>query len=126
LPADFEGNGYVTVQFVRDAASDELFMSPLSFGVAAFGADQKLRTPISLSAGRHIMITAPSNSASGGTGPYTWTADGLPNGFALHPPHDTTQAAPEHRDIDARRSAMPRQPWMASLFLLTGQQKPGT
>lgn len=30
--------------------------------VVVFGADQKLRTPISLSAGRHIMITAPSGS----------------------------------------------------------------
>jgi flagellar basal body P-ring protein FlgI len=30
--------------------------------IVVFGADQKLRTPISLSAGRHIMITAPSGS----------------------------------------------------------------
>jgi hypothetical protein len=30
--------------------------------VVLFGADQKLHTPISLSAGRHIMITAPSGS----------------------------------------------------------------
>ena len=36
LPQDFEGNGYVTVQFLRDPASDELFLSPLSYGVAAF------------------------------------------------------------------------------------------
>ncbi len=36
LPADFEGNGYVSVQFLRDPSSDELFMSPLSYGVAAF------------------------------------------------------------------------------------------
>ena len=44
LPADFEGNGYVTVQFVRDPASDELFMSPLSYGIAAFGANLTART----------------------------------------------------------------------------------
>jgi flagellar basal body P-ring protein FlgI len=30
--------------------------------VVVFGSDQKLRTPISLSAGRHIMITAPTGS----------------------------------------------------------------
>ncbi|HEX4481728.1 MAG TPA: MG2 domain-containing protein, partial [Rudaea sp.] len=28
VPADFEGNGYINVQFVRDPASDEIFMSP--------------------------------------------------------------------------------------------------
>ena len=36
LPKDFEGNGYVSVQFVRDPASDEIFMSPLSYGVVPF------------------------------------------------------------------------------------------
>lgn len=36
LPKDFEGNGYVSVQFVRDAASQEIFMSPLSYGVVPF------------------------------------------------------------------------------------------
>jgi hypothetical protein len=30
--------------------------------VVLFGRDQKLKTPVNLSAGRHIMITAPSNS----------------------------------------------------------------
>jgi uncharacterized protein YfaS (alpha-2-macroglobulin family) len=44
LPADFEGNGYVSVQFVRDPASEELFMSPLSYGVAPFGANLAART----------------------------------------------------------------------------------
>jgi len=36
LPKDFEGNGYVNVQFIRDPGSDEIFMSPLSYGVAPF------------------------------------------------------------------------------------------
>ena len=36
LPADFEGNGYVSVKFVRDASSDEIFTSPLSYGVVPF------------------------------------------------------------------------------------------
>jgi alpha-2-macroglobulin len=30
LPRDFEGNGYVTVTFVRDAGSDEIYSSPLA------------------------------------------------------------------------------------------------
>src|SRR5262249_2950134 len=44
LPSDFEGNGYVSVQFLRDPASDEIFMSPLSYGVAPFSADVGSRT----------------------------------------------------------------------------------
>ncbi len=44
LPADFEGNGYVNVQFLRDPASDELFMSPLSYGVAPFAPNLAART----------------------------------------------------------------------------------
>ncbi len=44
LPKDFEGNGYVTVQFLRDPSSDELFLSPLSYGVAAFSAVLDART----------------------------------------------------------------------------------
>jgi uncharacterized protein YfaS (alpha-2-macroglobulin family) len=38
VPEGFEGNGYVSVQFVRDPSSDEIFISPLSYGVAAFSA----------------------------------------------------------------------------------------
>ena len=40
VPDDFEGNGYVSVQFVRDPSSDELFMSPLSYGIAPFSIDR--------------------------------------------------------------------------------------
>ncbi|MBZ5727694.1 MAG: alpha-2-macroglobulin [Acidobacteriia bacterium] len=43
LPRDFEGNGYVSVQFVRDPSSDEIFLSPLSYGVAAFSANLAAR-----------------------------------------------------------------------------------
>ncbi|HEY0505124.1 MAG TPA: alpha-2-macroglobulin [Lysobacter sp.] len=43
VPADFEGNGYVNVQFLRDPSSDEIFMSPLSYGVAAFAVDRAAR-----------------------------------------------------------------------------------
>jgi hypothetical protein len=55
LPPDFEGNGYVNVQFLRDPSSDELFMSPLSHGVAAFAPDLAARTqPITLVAPRQV------------------------------------------------------------------------
>ncbi len=36
IPAGFEGNGYVSVTFIRDAASEEIYASPLSFGVMPF------------------------------------------------------------------------------------------
>ncbi len=49
VPADFEGNGYINVQFLRDPASDEVFMSPLSFGVVPFQVDRSARTqPLSI------------------------------------------------------------------------------
>jgi uncharacterized protein YfaS (alpha-2-macroglobulin family) len=44
LPKDFEGNGYVNVQFIRDPGSDEIFMSPLSYGVAPFATSLAQRT----------------------------------------------------------------------------------
>ncbi|MBK6972546.1 MAG: alpha-2-macroglobulin [Sterolibacteriaceae bacterium] len=44
LPRDFEGNGYVSVQFVRDPASDEIFMSPLSYGIVPFATSLDQRT----------------------------------------------------------------------------------
>ena len=55
LPDDFEGNGYVSVQFVRDPSSDEIFMSPLSYGVAPFSANLAARTqPVTLTAPRQV------------------------------------------------------------------------
>ncbi len=55
LPDNFEGNGYVSVQFLRDPSSDELFLSPLSYGVAPFGPDLTARTQdITLSAPRQV------------------------------------------------------------------------
>jgi alpha-2-macroglobulin len=44
LPKDFEGNGYVSVQFIRDPSSDEIFMSPLSYGVVPFATSLSSRT----------------------------------------------------------------------------------
>ncbi len=46
LPKDFEGNGYVSVQFVRDLASNEIYMSPLSYGVAPFATSLTKRTNV--------------------------------------------------------------------------------
>ena len=55
LPRDFEGNGYVSVQFVRDPSSDEIFLSPLSYGVASFGASLAARKePLTLNVPREI------------------------------------------------------------------------
>ena len=36
VPQELEGNGYVSVSFVRDPSSDEVFASPLSYGVQPF------------------------------------------------------------------------------------------
>jgi uncharacterized protein YfaS (alpha-2-macroglobulin family) len=46
VPADFEGNGYVNVQFVRDPSSDEIFMSPLSYGVVPFSVNRDARRDV--------------------------------------------------------------------------------
>lgn len=44
LPKTFEGNGYVSVSYIRDLNSDEIFMSPLSYGVAPFSVSRDRRT----------------------------------------------------------------------------------
>ncbi|TBR39310.1 MULTISPECIES: alpha-2-macroglobulin [Dyella] len=43
VPSDFEGNGYINVQYVRDPSSDEIFMSPLSYGVVPFSVNLDAR-----------------------------------------------------------------------------------
>ncbi len=43
IPMDFEGNGYVNVMFVRSLSSNEIFMSPLSVGVAPFSIHKSSR-----------------------------------------------------------------------------------
>ncbi|BFI63213.1 alpha-2-macroglobulin family protein [Yersinia pseudotuberculosis] len=43
IPPAMEGNGYINVQFVRDVNSDEIFMSPLSYGVMPFKISTKAR-----------------------------------------------------------------------------------
>ncbi|WP_369660268.1 alpha-2-macroglobulin [Variovorax sp. V15] len=44
VPKDFEGTGYINVHFVRDPASDEVYMSPLSYGVVPFATALTRRT----------------------------------------------------------------------------------
>lgn len=58
LPRNFEGNGYVTVQFVRDPASDEVYMSPLSYGVVPFATNLAARTT-------HVALHAPDRVKPG-------------------------------------------------------------
>jgi alpha-2-macroglobulin len=43
LPKDFEGNGYISVQFIRSPSSDEVYMSPLSYGVVPFAVNLDAR-----------------------------------------------------------------------------------
>ncbi|HEY6156298.1 MAG TPA: MG2 domain-containing protein [Gemmatimonadales bacterium] len=51
LPDGVEGNAYVSVSFVRDVNSDEVFTSPLSYGVAPFSVSlARRKTPITLTA----------------------------------------------------------------------------
>lgn len=60
VPAGFEGNGYVNVQFLRDPASDEIFMSPLSWGVAPFAVERSARQlPLSIRAPKVARPGAP-------------------------------------------------------------------
>ena len=44
VPPDLEGNGYVSVAFVRGLDSPEIFTSPLSHGVAPFSVSRESRT----------------------------------------------------------------------------------
>lgn len=53
LPTNFEGNGYVSVQFVRDIASDEIFTSPMSYGAVPFATALTART-------NSLKLTAPA------------------------------------------------------------------
>jgi uncharacterized protein YfaS (alpha-2-macroglobulin family) len=46
VPANFEGNGYVTVQFVRSLNSEEVFTSPLSYGALPFKMSLAPRTQV--------------------------------------------------------------------------------
>lgn len=71
VPKDLEGNAYVTVQFVRDIASNEIFMSPLSYGVVPFVTNLsartnpiKLTTPSLIKPGQTLKMRLESKQAS--------------------------------------------------------------
>jgi uncharacterized protein YfaS (alpha-2-macroglobulin family) len=63
VPEGLEGNGYVSVSFVRDPASDEVYSSPLSYGVQPFSIALdarrnaiQLRTPELVKPGEKLSI----------------------------------------------------------------------
>ena len=58
LPADMEGNGYINVAFVRAADSKDIYMSPLSYGVAPFFVSKENRM-------NPITIELPTEARSG-------------------------------------------------------------
>ncbi|MEQ4925083.1 alpha-2-macroglobulin family protein [Proteus hauseri] len=69
VPADLQGNGYINVQFVRDINSDEIFMSPLSYGVMPFKVDRdnfqaqiELQSPEIIKPGDTLPITVKTDS----------------------------------------------------------------
>src|SRR5207247_5872704 len=43
VPEELEGGGYLSVSFIRDPASPEVFMSPLSYGVLPFSVSRAKR-----------------------------------------------------------------------------------
>lgn len=70
VPNDLEGNAYVNVQFVRGINSEEIYMSPLSYGVAPFNIsldnrriNVSLNTPALIEPGETIPITVNLNQA---------------------------------------------------------------
>ncbi|WP_298628465.1 alpha-2-macroglobulin family protein, partial [uncultured Legionella sp.] len=63
IPADFQGNGYINVAFVRDWESPELFISPLSYSVVPFTVNHDdhdikidLKTPKVVKPGEQLTI----------------------------------------------------------------------
>jgi alpha-2-macroglobulin len=55
VPKELMGNGYLTVQYMREPGSDEIFMSPLSYGAASFKVSlAQHQQPLTLSVPEHI------------------------------------------------------------------------
>lgn len=65
LPADFQGDGYVNIAFVRDLNSSEIFLSPLSFSVMPFAVAHKDREI-------QLDLTTPKLARPGDTFPITY------------------------------------------------------
>ncbi len=58
VPTDFEGSGYINVSFVRALDSKEIYVSPLSYGVAHFTANREKRA-------LKVEINAPEKTRPG-------------------------------------------------------------
>jgi len=55
VPKELMGNGYLTVQYMREPGSDEIFMSPLSYGAAPFKVSfAQHKQPLTLTVPEHI------------------------------------------------------------------------
>lgn len=55
VPKELMGNGYLTVQYMREPGSDEIFMSPLSFGAVPFKVSlAQHQQPLTLTVPEHI------------------------------------------------------------------------
>lgn len=68
LPEGVEGNAYVSVSFVRDPGSPEIFTSPLSYGVAPFS--------VALDARRNqVEVTAPAKVKPGEVAMFRYRTD---------------------------------------------------
>ncbi len=69
VPADLAGNAYVNVQFLRDPQSAEVFMSPLSYGVAPFQVNRSAHKQL-------LSLSAPTKIKPGTELPITLKTDG--------------------------------------------------
>ncbi len=68
IPADFQGNGYVNIAYVRAWDSNEIFVNPLSYAVVPFHLN---RDPQTL----HIQLETPPFVRSGETLPIQFSVD---------------------------------------------------
>ncbi|NOQ28171.1 MAG: hypothetical protein GQ564_22645 [Bacteroidales bacterium] len=68
IPANLEGNGYINVAFVRAADSKNIYMTPLSYGVASFAISKKNRM-------NNITLDIPSKAKSGEVFPIKYKTD---------------------------------------------------
>jgi uncharacterized protein YfaS (alpha-2-macroglobulin family) len=71
IPADFQGDGYINIAFVRDFNSPEIFMNPLSYSVAPFSVSHKnreiqvdLNVPTSARPGTPLIINYKTDKPS--------------------------------------------------------------
>ncbi|MCL2162621.1 MAG: alpha-2-macroglobulin family protein, partial [Betaproteobacteria bacterium] len=71
LPKDVDGNAYLTVTFVRDPGSDEIYMSPLSYGVVPFSVSREhfqlkldVTAPDKIKPGEMAVFRVKSNKAA--------------------------------------------------------------